>query len=113
MNPSTFDDGCDTIFLLSDGAPTWDDWPSNDSKDEGDHAGDPELGAFQKDSDNLIFQGPYREAHNVIGDVIRLNLFRKVEIHCVGMGGAQMSILETLAMIGKGQAIDLTTPRPK
>jgi hypothetical protein len=108
VNTATFDDGCDTIFLLSDGAPTCDDWPSGDSKDPGDRAGDPESGAPRADSDNLIFQGPYREAHHLIGDVTRLNLFRKAEIHCVGMGGAQMNTLQTLASIGKGQAVDLT-----
>jgi hypothetical protein len=43
--------------------------------------------------------------------VTRLNLFRKVEIHCVGMGDAQMSILETIASLGKGQALDLTAPK--
>ncbi len=108
VNTATFDDGCDTIFLLSDGAPTCDDWPSGDSKDPGDYAGDPETGARHADSDNLIFHGPYRRSHYLIGDVSRLNLFRKVEIHCVGMGGAEMNTLQTLASIGKGQAVDLT-----
>ncbi len=108
VNPSTFDDGCDTIFLLSDGAPTCDDWPAQDSKDPGDRAGDPETGAKQADSPTLNFQGPYRNAHYVISDVERLNLFRKVEIHCVGMGGAEMGVLQTLAAIGKGVALDLT-----
>lgn len=108
VNTATFDDGCDTIFLLSDGAATWDDWPSNDSKDPGDYAGDPESGARHADSDNLIFQGPYAREHHIIGDVTRLNLFRKAEIHCVGMGGADMNTLQTLAALGKGQAVDLT-----
>ncbi|MCK6460511.1 MAG: hypothetical protein L6Q95_11520 [Planctomycetes bacterium] len=108
VNTATFDDGCDTIFLLSDGAATWDDWASPDSKDPGDRAGDPESGARTTDSDNLVFQGPYAREYHIIGDVTRLNLFRKVEIHCVGMGGAEMNTLQTLASIGKGQAVDLT-----
>ncbi|HEX5135403.1 MAG TPA: hypothetical protein VFY93_00395 [Planctomycetota bacterium] len=108
VNAATFDDGCDTIFLLSDGAPTWDDWAAHDSKDVGDYAGDPESGARHQDSDNLIFQGPYARGYQIIDDVTRLNLFRKAEIHCVGMGGAEMNMLETLAAIGKGRAVDLT-----
>jgi len=111
VNPSTFDDGCDTIFLLSDGAPTCDDWPSPDSRDTEDLTvgRDPETGQRLSDSKGTaIFQGPYQEAHHVIGDVARLNLFRKVEIHCVGMGGTTMNILETIAVLGKGQALDLT-----
>jgi hypothetical protein len=108
VNAATFDDGCDTIFLLSDGAATWDDWPSPDTKDPGDRAGDPETGARGQDSDNLVFKGPYARAHYIIGDVTRLNLFRKVEIHCIGMGGAEMNTLQKLAAIGKGQAVDLT-----
>jgi hypothetical protein len=109
VNAATFDDGCDTIFLLSDGAPTCDDWPSPDSKEPGDQAGDPETGAKHADSNNLTFQGPYRKASYVINEATRLNLFRKVEIHCVGMGGTQMSILQSIAGIGKGKALDLTT----
>lgn len=108
VNPATFDDGCDTLFLLSDGAPTWDDWPANDSKDPGDYAGDPETGARHADSTQLTFHGPYSRAHHIVGDVTRLNLFRKVEIHCVGMGGADMNILQTLAALGMGEALDLT-----
>jgi len=108
VNAATFDDGCDTIFLLSDGAPTWDDWAATDSKDPNDHAGDPESGAKTQDTDTLIFQGPYANSYEIISDVTRLNLFRKVEIHCVGMGGAEMNTLDTLAAIGKGEAVDLT-----
>lgn len=109
VDPITFTEGCDTIFLLSDGAPTWDDWAAHDTKDPGDQAGDPETGAPLPDSPTLFFYGPYGRAHHVIGDVTRLDLFRKVEIHCVGMGGAEMNTLQTLAGIGKGQAVDLTT----
>jgi len=108
VNGSTFDDGCDTIFLLSDGAPTWDDWPASDRADPDDQAGDPELGGRQADSDTLNFPGPYARTHHLISDVTRLNLFRKVEIHCVGMGGAQMNTLRTLAALGRGEAVDLT-----
>ena len=42
-----------------------------------------------------------------LGTQDRLNLFRKVEIHCVGMGEANMSTLRTIAALGKGEAISL------
>ncbi|MFQ5844208.1 MAG: hypothetical protein ACE5JG_04390 [Planctomycetota bacterium] len=107
VHAATWIGGCDTIFLLSDGAPTWDDWASPDSKDPEDRAGDPELGAWQDDSSNLIFPGPYRRTGFLIEDVRRLNLFRKVEIHCVGMGEASMHLLRSLASIGRGHALKL------
>lgn len=107
VNPATFTKGCDTIFLLTDGDPTSDDWIQADRKDPEDSAGDPETGAAMADSDTLNFQGPYRRAYHLADDVRRLNLFRKCEIHCVGMGEANMSILQRIAGIGKGKAISL------
>jgi hypothetical protein len=105
---STWDAGCDTIFVLSDGAASTCDWAENDRKDEWDRAGDPELGGrTNEDSDTLLFDGPYNRAHHLIAEVRRLNLFRKVEIHCVGMGEANMSTLRTIAALGKGEAISL------
>ena len=107
VNPATFKTGCDTIFLLSDGAATWDDWPQADSRDQGDHAGDPELGGRQPDTPQLEFPGPYRRAYHLVTDVRRLNLFRKVEIHCVAMGEANMNTLERIAAIGLGETVNL------
>ena len=108
VNPRTWSAGCDTIFLLSDGAPTWDDWPNQDSKDELDRAGDPESGHKTNDSPTLNFPGPYRRTHHLLDDLRRLNLFRKVEIHAVGMGEANMNTLSSIASIGKGEALNLT-----
>jgi len=107
VDPQTFVDGCDTIFLLSDGDPTWDDFSAHDSRDPGDYAGDPETGTRHADSDDLEFSGPYQRGFYLVSDVRRLNMFRKCEIHCVGMGEANMSLLESLAHIGKGEAISL------
>ena len=107
VNAKTWTYGCDTIFILSDGAPTWDDWPNDDRRDPEDRAGDPELGARYADADTLHFPGPYRRSGFLIEDVQRLNLFRKVEIHCVGMGEANMNLLRSLATIGRGEAIHI------
>lgn len=108
VNPRTWSAGCDTIFLLTDGVPTWDDWPNQDRKDPLDRAGDPESGHKTNDAPTLNFPGPYRRTHHLLEDVRRLNLFRKVEIHCVGMGEANMNTLSAIASIGKGEALNLT-----
>jgi len=109
VDPSTWNDGCDTIFVLTDGEPTWDDWAAADKRDPEDNVGDPETGARLGDSDTLEFAGPYREAGALVDDVLRLNLFRKAEIHCVGLGEASMNTLERLAGVGCGRAISLST----
>ena len=107
VNPVTFTEGVETIFVLSDGASTWDDWGQKDQRDPEDHAGDPETGAKMEDTDELVFSGPYRHHHWLADDARRLNLFRKIEIHCVGMGEAEMGTLWSLADVGLGQAIKI------
>ncbi|MBK8979959.1 MAG: hypothetical protein IPM29_29015 [Planctomycetes bacterium] len=100
-------DGCDTVFLLSDGAPSWDDYAEKDARDPEDQAGDPEMGIRYENVPTLIFQGPY--AHPpyrfLVEDVRRMNLFRRAEIHCVGIGEANHGLLEAIAAVGGGQAI--------
>ena len=103
----TFKDGCDTVFVLSDGDPTWDNWPATDRKDLEDQAGDPETGARHADSDTLNFPGPFERGYHLVSDLRRLNLFRKAEIHAVGMGEANMDLLERIARAGNGQSISL------
>jgi hypothetical protein len=108
VNPATWLEGCDTVFLLSDGDPTWDDFVASDRKDPGDQAGDPETGARHTDTDTLTFCGPYSRTYWLLDDLERLNLFRKVEIHCVGMGEATRATLEGIAGRGGGQTLSLT-----
>ena len=59
VEPRGFEEGADTIFVLSDGEPTWDDWAANDVKDPEDQAGDPETHAKTKDAPTLFFPGPF------------------------------------------------------
>ena len=99
---STFEQGCDTIFLLSDGKQNWADWAANDSSD-GQEAGDPEAGKIVGKADVLYYYGPYVHGHHMLDDIRRLNMFRKVEIHCVGIGEAEEGTLRAIAAIGRGK----------
>ena len=116
VDPKGMIDGCDTIFVLSDGAPSWDDFGERDSRDPEDQAGDPETGRTFENVPTLLFQGPYARGGLIDGpvrvpyellvrDVRRMNMFRRAEIHCVGIGEANHQLLESLADIGLGQAL--------
>ena len=50
----------------------------------------------------LILQFAFFE--NLVEDVKRLNLFREVEIHCIGIGEANMGLLNQISRIGLGTA---------
>lgn len=100
----TFDQGCDTIFLLSDGKQSWADWAADDHSD-GQGAGDPETGKSLPDPDTDIrrYFGPYVHTNHMLDDLRRLNLFRKCEINCVGIGEAEDETLKLIAGIGNGK----------
>lgn len=111
VDKKTFVTGCDTIFVLSDGDPSWDDWAGTDSRDPGDQVGDVEMGGnVESDAQTLVFPGPYARNRHLLQDVRRMNMFRQVEIHCVGIGEASRGFLSQIAgaglghvrMIGKG-----------
>jgi len=102
----TFAQGCDTIFLLSDGDPTWDDWDCKDTNYGEDPIGDPESRKAQPDAARLHYHGPYTDWPTLIEDVKRMNLFRAVEINCIGIGEVQMGFLSQLARIGLGRAVN-------
>lgn len=65
--------GCDTMVLLSDGTPTVDD-----------HGG-------------IFSMWPW-----IIDDIVRMNLLRRVQIHCVGLGDADMDPLEQISAVTAG-----------
>ncbi|MCF6227740.1 MAG: hypothetical protein L3J82_03605, partial [Planctomycetes bacterium] len=51
------------------------------------------------------FPGPYgfRFSNECLpDDVRRLNLFRKCEIHCIGIGNVSFSLLQAIAQAGNG-----------
>lgn len=111
-----FTEGCDTMFLLSDGLPTVDDYPGTKEgfRMEGVGGGgshDPETGrrtpgsgGFRLRPGKVEAKGPYAisGARWLEGDVQRMNMFRKVEIHCVGLGDADERYLRSLAHLGLG-----------
>ncbi len=98
------EEGADTIFLFSDGEPSWDDFNAIDSTDAEDNIGDPETHAPLARLPLIDCFGPYVEHHHLLNEVRRLNFFRGVEIHCVGTGEAPMGLLQQLANLGMGTA---------
>lgn len=98
-----FREGIETIFLLSDGAPSWDDFDAVDKNDQDLNSGDPEAGTQGAKSPTLNFYGPYVFVDHLVRDVIRMNLFRQAEIHCIGIGEANEQLLKLLAEIGGGE----------
>ncbi|MDF1701519.1 MAG: hypothetical protein P1V36_10220 [Planctomycetota bacterium] len=103
VDPATFTEGCDTIFLLSDGKPTWDDWPAWDRRLAKHKSGDPESGAEVQDHEKGHYYGPYALASWLRDDVRRLNLFRKAEVHCVGIGEHDPHLLRFISGQGLGR----------
>ena len=97
-------EGCDTMFLLSDGAPSWDDFPMVD-KDygEGVQVLDQEYGEQVQRTPQTQYHGPYVDDRWLIEDLKRMNAFRRIRVHCVGLGEARISLLEKLADIGNGE----------
>lgn len=96
--PGPLGDGCDTIFMLSDGAPSWDDFGATD-KDygEGRPIVDTEYGAAAKRQPITNYHGPFVLENWLRDDIVRMNALRRVQIHCVGFGEANMKLLEQIA----------------
>ncbi|MCL4730981.1 MAG: hypothetical protein KJ044_11170, partial [Planctomycetes bacterium] len=110
VEPTTWTDGADTVFILSDGDPTDDDWAINDKRDPDDQTGDPETRTKMPDQDVLRFPGPYGyryEATYLPDDVMRMNLFRKCEINIVGIGEVSYSLLQKIAQAALGSQVKM------
>jgi len=99
-------EGCDTIFLLSDGAPSWDDFGIKD-KDYGEDIviRDNEYKKPAPRTPILTYHGPYVHNHWLEDEVARMNVFRKVQIHCIGIGEADLQLLKGIAGNGMGEVI--------
>jgi hypothetical protein len=104
VDPDPINEGCDTIFLLSDGAPTTDDFMLDD-KDykEGQVSSDIEAGTAAARTPRLWYPGPYRDPKWLVEDVRRMNAFRRIRMHCIGLGEANMQLLNDLAKSGNGE----------
>ncbi len=103
VDGAVLNEGCDTIFLLSDGAPSWDGFDIVD-KDygEGRVVVDTEYNAGAQRTPNLHYHGPYDQVPWLLEDVARMNSFRRIRMHCIGLGEANMRLLEQLAEMGHG-----------
>jgi len=97
--------GCDTIFLLSDGDPNMDDFLCTDKYEPGIRVvNDVESGSAVAPTDSINYQGPYAGQEWLLLDLRRLNLFRHVEMHTLGMGKeANETLLRAIADIGYGK----------
>ncbi len=100
-----FLEGCDTIFLLSDGEPSWDNFAQVDAKEPDIQIGDPESHTPGQDADNVEYQGPYGWGFYpyLVRDIQRMNLFRKAQIHCIGIGESNDRLLEQIVEVGRGK----------
>ena len=107
VDPKLLEGGCDAIFLLSDGLPSWDDFEATEVPDETDEPANPESKADTKRTPTMTFDGPYGQYHvtgdYLVHDVRRMNLLRNVEIHVVAVGEADDLLLTRIADLGLGK----------
>ena len=102
----TFEEGCDAIFLISDGAPSSDDFKAFDK-----HYGDLrvvselEYAREVKPVSNVVYQGPMVSQQWLYAELCRLNVFRKVPVHCIGIGEADVRLLRAFAEVSQGQMV--------
>ena len=82
--------GLDTIFVLTDGEPNLDSYSAPPSSARGRPGG--------------AGSALYAEPKNILLGTARMNLFRRCEIHCIGMGSSARRLLQDLARQGHGQA---------
>ncbi|MFO1076474.1 MAG: hypothetical protein U1E73_01970 [Planctomycetota bacterium] len=106
VDPDVLTEGCDTIFLLSDGAPSWDEFSKVDKNyGEGRAIIEAEYKVEVAPPKEILYHGPYDEGIWLVEDLRRMNSLRRIRMHCVGLGEANMSLLEELARMGHGEAI--------
>jgi hypothetical protein len=104
VDPGPLTEGCDTIFLLSDGAPSCDGFTCNDvDYGEGEVVIDREYGEKAARTPRINYAGPYVDPNRLVDDVGRMNAFRRVRIHCIGIGEANLRLLDRLAHMGHGE----------
>ena len=97
-------EGCDTIFLISDGAPSFDDFDVVDVPyDDVVIVRDGEYGRRSEAVHDVTYPGPMVYPSWVYAELRRLNAFRKVPVHCVGIGEADIKLLRALAEVSHGE----------
>ena len=104
VDPAALTQGCDTIFLLSDGDPSIDEFQVRaEDYGEGQVVKDQEYGEAAARTPMLHYPGPYVQPHWIVSDFVRMNAFRRIRMHCIGIGEANMGLLNQLADMGHGE----------
>ncbi|MBM3974819.1 MAG: hypothetical protein FJ301_12035 [Planctomycetes bacterium] len=117
VDPLALAEGCDTILLLSDGDPSIDDFYEEDKNyHEARIVQSLERGEAAPDVPTVWVPGPYVAgglAHcpYIVADVRRMNTFRRVRMHCVGLGEANMTLTKALAELGQGESLQVGKAR--
>ncbi len=102
----------DTIFLLSDGAPTRDDYagkgPETDVEKGSWTEVDPETGKKTTHTSDggrghSLHDGPYEDLEFCRPDMERMNLFRWTQMHVVGIGECDRYWGQAVTEIGEGE----------
>lgn len=117
VDPQALAEGCDTILLLSDGDPSMDDFYEDDKNfGEGKVVYSQERKEAAPETPTLWYTGPYVSAGMaqcpyIVADVRRMNAFRRVRMHCVGLGEANMTLTKLLADLGQGESLQVGKAR--
>ena len=99
-DPDCLKSGATTMFFLTDGSPTI----SDDSTD---------IGSVGRPGGPMVGNGRFCQAQNIVDDVRRLNVFRKVVINTVGIGPHMGNLLSALAQMSGGEYIDRSGVAPR
>jgi hypothetical protein len=131
VEPRLLFEGADTIFLLSDGAPTEDGFPGSSppikrkvrisfgggggggryDKETGKSSGkarparpNPTTGPPVEITAPIRYEnGPYLQARYLVDEIRRLNFVRRTMIHVINIGEAQDKISRAIARAGRGR----------
>ena len=103
VDPKAFQNGVETIFLLSDGAPNVDDFIERDINDGSRTVVDDLEGATRVEGGQYLnYPGPFSREWFLVEDLERLNLLHKAELHVVGLGEINPGFLQRISEIGLG-----------
>lgn len=97
-------EGCDTIFLMTDGAPSVDDFEIvDDYYGDGTIVREREFGREVEMVHDVTYHGPMVYPNWLLAELRRMNVFRKVPVHCIGIGEADIDLLRALAESSQGE----------
>jgi len=83
-----------TIFVLSDGAPNWDDWAFGGRE--------PPAAPSGPGGDDPPPTAPYEATDSLVDDIARMNLLRDCDVHAIGIGEYDPGLLDRIVHVGHG-----------